>query len=730
MFVRDLRDADASCGGKAVGLARLMAAGLTVPDGFVLDDRAFRQIAGDIVIDDTSTVGHVLAEAAERIANATIDPKLEAEVRERARGLGKLLAVRSSATIEDGAAGAAAGVFSSRRAVPVADVWDAIRAVWTSALTPLAAAYARRRGGSIAIGVIVEEFIAGDRVTVYTRPPGDPDRDEVLVQHANRLARFRRADREPASSDLLALHHAAIIALRAERAIAAERGADVELVQQHVSHADDGVIQTWVVQARPIVHPSRRELSPPPPIVLAPLEDGRVWTWDLAHNPDPLSPAQAGLVERVERAQLGAYSLRVCAGFLYASRRDARDRVVTQPERAAHAAQPREVTASERGVPTAQEVTVLAARAVTLEAELEACLGATPPASISEAIDRYLAFYRIWAGELGPMISSARAVLPRALRAAGHADAEAIAAQLIGRRPSAVEVTLASASRGELDEREVISRLGALSPAWDVAVPTFGERPGLLRDAIARAAPGGPEAIRGLEAPVRTRSIEGQDAAVIHAQPIESPSVPIDPSAFEPQIALARAAADLGERDDVAFARAQRMIRYALLARAAELGLHDDDVFWLPLDELDRSIDADDAHRRASAARAAAKRASQWQMPVVVGGPARPPSTALRGVGTGARVTGRVVRFASLASAITVGSGDVVVTRAVTPALAVLVIGCAALVSETGGLLDHGAALARELGITCVVGCHDAWSRLDDGMLVSVDGAAGTVEVD
>jgi len=86
-----------------------------------------------------------------------------------------------------------------------------------------------------------------------------------------------------------------------------------------------------------------------------------------------------------------------------------------------------------------------------------------------------------------------------------------------------------------------------------------------------------------------------------------------------------------------------------------------------------------------------------------------------------------VVRFASLASAIAVGSGDVIVTRAVTPALAVLVAGCAALVSETGGLLDHGAALARELGIPCVVGCRDAWSVLADGMIVTVDGEAGVV---
>ena len=116
-------------------------------------------------------------------------------------------------------------------------------------------------------------------------------------------------------------------------------------------------------------------------------------------------------------------------------------------------------------------------------------------------------------------------------------------------------------------------------------------------------------------------------------------------------------------------------------------------------------------------------------MPRSIGGPVEPPGRALHGIGTGPRVTGRIVRFATLASTVRIGPGDVVVTRTVTPALAIQVIGCAALVSETGGLLDHGAALARELGIPCVVGCHEAWSLLGDGMVVTVDGDAGSVEI-
>src|SRR5690606_28065103 len=126
-----------------------------------------------------------------------------------------------------------------------------------------------------------------------------------------------------------------------------------------------------------------------------------------------------------------------------------------------------------------------------------------------------------------------------------------------------------------------------------------------------------------------------------------------DADELRAEIEIAEVAAELAERDDMLFARAQWLVRRALLARAAELKLRDDDVFWLPLDEVATAttLDPDDAHRRASGARAAAERASHWQMPIVVGGEVAPAGEPLRGVGTGPRVAGRVVRFASLASA-------------------------------------------------------------------------------
>ncbi|HEY0251160.1 MAG TPA: PEP-utilizing enzyme, partial [Kofleriaceae bacterium] len=238
-------------------------------------------------------------------------------------------------------------------------------------------------------------------------------------------------------------------------------------------------------------------------------------------------------------------------------------------------------------------------------------------------------------------------------------------------------------------------KIHMVSPSWDIAVPTFGERPGLIERAIAVA--------KSIATPVP--STEDSDLASIIS--------------------------DLAERDDLLFARWQLLARASFLVKGrfpertdgVALG---DDIFWLDPDE---PYDTITSPKQAAAARAAHARASTWKMPLVVG-PDAPPEhhgEPLHGHGHGARVTGRVVRFGSLAAAIFAKPGEVVVVRAVTPALALFVGECAALVSETGGPLDHGAALARELGITCVVGCHGAWERLVDGMLVEVDGETGTV---
>ena len=49
------------------------------------------------------------------------------------------------------------------------------------------------------------------------------------------------------------------------------------------------------------------------------------------------------------------------------------------------------------------------------------------------------------------------------------------------------------------------------------------------------------------------------------------------------------------------------------------------------------------------------------------------------------------------------------------------------LVMEMGGMMSHGAVVAREYGIPAVVGVPNATERITTGEWIVVDGSAGTV---
>ena len=49
------------------------------------------------------------------------------------------------------------------------------------------------------------------------------------------------------------------------------------------------------------------------------------------------------------------------------------------------------------------------------------------------------------------------------------------------------------------------------------------------------------------------------------------------------------------------------------------------------------------------------------------------------------------------------------------------------LVTELGGLISHGAVVARECGIPCVVNVANATDLIKTGDHVIIDGAAGTI---
>ncbi|MFD3974499.1 rifamycin-inactivating phosphotransferase [Streptomyces cyaneofuscatus] len=105
------------------------------------------------------------------------------------------------------------------------------------------------------------------------------------------------------------------------------------------------------------------------------------------------------------------------------------------------------------------------------------------------------------------------------------------------------------------------------------------------------------------------------------------------------------------------------------------------------------------------------------------------PAGALAGlaVSTGT-VEGRARVILDLADA-DLGAGDILVTRFTDPSWSPLFVGVAGLVTEVGGLMTHGAVIAREYGLPAVVGVEGVTRLIRDGQRIRVHGTDGYVEL-
>jgi pyruvate,water dikinase len=73
--------------------------------------------------------------------------------------------------------------------------------------------------------------------------------------------------------------------------------------------------------------------------------------------------------------------------------------------------------------------------------------------------------------------------------------------------------------------------------------------------------------------------------------------------------------------------------------------------------------------------------------------------------------------------------GEILVTRATDPGWAPLFLNARGVLLESGGTLQHGASVARELGKPCIVAIEGVTKTLADGQMVEMDGATGIVRI-
>ena len=202
-----------------------------------------------------------------------------------------------------------------------------------------------------------------------------------------------------------------------------------------------------------------------------------------------------------------------------------------------------------------------------------------------------------------------------------------------------------------------------------------------------------------------------------------------------------------GYREYPKYGMVSRYLVYkqALLEEAERLVqahvLHEkDDIFYLRFEELQDVVRTNEVDYELIGERKVAFRSYQAFTPprvltsegeVLSGAYRRDdlPAGALGGLAVSAgTIEGRARVILDLAKA-DLEAGDILVTAYTDPSWTPLFVAIEGLVTEVGGLMTHGAVIAREYGLPAVVGVHDATRLIRDGQRIRVHGTDGYVEI-
>jgi len=669
-FLAPVRFKDDRIKGKARSLARLADRGLAVPPAVATLDSLFRALCSRQDWPKQLDEGGLdtLAEADAVVRAAAFPAGFEETLRTTLAGLGGTsFSVRSSFVGEDEVGQLAAGVYESRVDVPAAQVGTALREVLCSVIAPAAIAYGLSRGRSPAMGpvcVLIHPYLRGEVEGTVALAGADP----VLECRRGVL---------PAG-----IQQALFSALRA---FVAEHGpTEMEWV------VAEG--RLFFLQARPFEAPRAAEVFAGFSALSASDPPASAWTWDAAHNPLPLSPAQQGLVLLVDEDCRIGIRQRVLGGYLF-------------------------YTKDDRPLPSAIAPGEAGEALARLKADFENRRRALPcPPSLEVSLALFLSIYEPLFGVIQPAVKRRRAALVAFLRARAPSLLPRLA-ELLRDVPSVAMERRRLAERiaqaGTEAERALataayLDRFGDESPSWDVVEPTYSEG---LADLRLVAIP---------ESPSPPHALAAEIGQTLTAE---------DRECFLSLLEQAREGVALSEEDDWIYARAQAAVRAALLGLGKSLVERGTlavpgDIFFLPLSESRRIAEGGSPHgdlREVSAQGRSRFEQAKANPPEVFSGY----DGVVRGVGVGGKIVGRVY----LHSTHTPGrptKADVLVARSLLPTELPL-LQSAALVVDTGGVLDHVASQARERNLPAVVGAAGASTLFKEGDLVLVDGDRGLV---
>lgn len=282
--------------------------------------------------------------------------------------------------------------------------------------------------------------------------------------------------------------------------------------------------------------------------------------------------------------------------------------------------------------------------------------------------------------------------------------------------------------------------------ADDLQMPSFAEQPELFLAEIAKRLDGS-----GVGLDERRRQLRRDaDELVARARSALSGS-PETLARFDAVLALARAIGPLSEGHNYWIDRAVlahlRRLAIRVGARLVRDRVIDEpaDVFYLRRAEVgallrrprkrqavvQRRREEHLADARITPASTVGSRGPGFDdRPHFTAGDGVPGDPGLRGTGASPGVArGRARVVLDVDGFARVGHGDIIVCHASNPSFVPILSIAGGLIATVGGILSHGAVVAREFGVPAVVGVADATTRIADGQELEIDGTTGTIQL-
>lgn len=180
--LRDIRATHVkSAGGKGASLGELLAVGISVPPGFVITTEAFEHFTATLPSVDAETIIATPLPASLRKKILAEFTALDSD----------FVAVRSSATAEDGTTHAWAGQLESF--VPTAKdaLLDNVKKCWASLFSSRAVAYRKRAGladADVSVAVVVQKLIDSEHAGVgFSTHPVSGNSSHVVIESVHGL---------------------------------------------------------------------------------------------------------------------------------------------------------------------------------------------------------------------------------------------------------------------------------------------------------------------------------------------------------------------------------------------------------------------------------------------------------------------------------------------------------------------------------------------------------------